>query len=337
MKKLIVACGSGVATSQTVASKLSRLLKERGCSCTVEAVDMKSLDRYLAGPDVAGYVYITRPLKDYKVPVYNGIAFLTGMKQEEELQKIIGKYTVFGRVSPEKKQAIVKALEAEGNVTGMVGDGVNDVLALKDADCGIAMAAGSDAAKQIAHIVLLDSDFASMKQIVGEGRTIISNIERVSALYLTKTIYSILLCIIYIILRKSYPFIPIQLSLIGGTAIGIPSFVLALEHHEETIPKGFLRNVLRVSLPAAICMVGSLVAITLVGEWFSLSELILSTMHLIAGGIVSFGVLVAVCIPMSRVRFALCLTVIGIFVGAILLLPGFFGMAPIMHLIMTLL
>ena len=89
MKKLIVACGSGVATSQTVASKLSRLLKERGCSCTVEAVDMKSLDRYLAGPDVAGYVYITRPLKGYKVPVYNGIAFLTGMKQEEELQKII--------------------------------------------------------------------------------------------------------------------------------------------------------------------------------------------------------------------------------------------------------
>ena len=135
-------------------------------------------------------------------------------EEEEELQKIIGKYTVFGRVSPEKKQAIVKALEAEGNVTGMVGDGVNDVLALKDADCGIAMAAGSDAAKQIAHIVLLDSDFASMKQIVGEGRTIISNIERVSALYLTKTIYSILLCIIYIILRKSYPFIPIQLSLI---------------------------------------------------------------------------------------------------------------------------
>ena len=114
-------------------------------------------------------------------------------EEEEELQKIIGKYTVFGRVSPEKKQAIVKALEAEGNVTGMVGDGVNDVLALKDADCGIAMAAGSDAAKQIAHIVLLDSDFASMKQIVGEGRTIISNIERVSALYLTKTIYSILL------------------------------------------------------------------------------------------------------------------------------------------------
>ena len=240
-------------------------------------------------------------------------------------------------MTPEKKQAIVKALEAAGNVTGMVGDGVNDVLALKDADCGIAMAAGSDAAKQIAHIVLLDSDFASMRQIVGEGRTIISNIERVSTLYLTKTIYSILLCVIYIILAKSYPFIPIQLSLIGGTAIGIPSFVLALEHHEETIPRGFLRNVLRVSLPAAVCMVGSLVAITIVGEWFSFSELVSSSLHLIAGGIVSFGVLVAACMPMNRVRFGLCLTVIGIFAGAILLFPGFFGMAPVMHLIMTLL
>lgn len=257
--------------------------------------------------------------------------------EEEQLQKEIGKYTVFGRVTPEKKQAIVKALEAAGNVTGMVGDGVNDVLALKDADCGIAMAAGSDAAKQIAHIVLLDSDFASMRQIVGEGRTIISNIERVSTLYLTKTIYSILLCVIYIILAKSYPFIPIQLSLIGGTAIGIPSFVLALEHHEETIPRGFLRNVLRVSLPAAVCMVGSLVAITIVGEWFSFSELVSSSLHLIAGGIVSFGVLVAACMPMNRVRFALCVTVIGIFAGAILLFPGFFGMAPVMHLIMTLL
>ena len=257
--------------------------------------------------------------------------------EEEELQKEIVRYTVFGRVTPEKKQAIVKALEAAGNVTGMVGDGVNDVLALKDADCGIAMAAGSDAAKQIAHIVLLDSDFASMRQIVGEGRTIISNIERVSTLYLTKTIYSILLCVIYIILAKSYPFIPIQLSLIGGTAIGIPSFVLALEHHEETIPRGFLRNVLRVSLPAAVCMVGSLVAITIVGEWFSFSELVSSSLHLIAGGIVSFGVLVAACMPMNRVRFGLCLTVIGIFAGAILLFPGFFGMAPVMHLIMTLL
>ncbi len=179
----------------------------------------------------------------------------------EELRQEVKNYTVFGRVSPEKKRLIVKAFEAGDLVTGMVGDGVNDVLALKDADCGIAMASGSDAAKQSAHIVLLDSDFSSMKEIVNEGRTIISNIERVSALYLTKTLYSIMLCVLFIIIGQSYPFIPIQLSLIGGTAIGIPSFVLALERHEDTIPRGFLRNVLRISLPAALVLTGTLAAI----------------------------------------------------------------------------
>ena len=140
----------------------------------------------------------------------------------EELREVVPNYTVYGRVRPEQKQRIVKAYQANGAVVGMVGDGVNDVLALKDANCGIAMAAGSDAAKQVAHIVLMDSNFASMKSIVREGRMIISNIERVSALYLTKTIYSVLLSIIFIILGRTYPFVPIHLSIISTTAIGIP-------------------------------------------------------------------------------------------------------------------
>lgn len=247
----------------------------------------------------------------------------------EELRKEVFKYTVFGRVSPEKKQLIIKAFEAEDKVTGMVGDGVNDVLALKDADCGIAMASGSDAAKQSAHIVLLDSDFSSMKEIVNEGRTIISNIERVSTLYLTKTIYSILLCVLFIIIGKSYPFIPIQLSLIGATAIGIPSFVLALERHEDTIPRGFLRNVLRISLPAAVILTGGLVVITFLGNVFHIGELGISTLNILAGGGVSFGVLVTVCIPMSRMRFALCVTVISVFCVAVLLFPHFFGVVSV--------
>lgn len=251
----------------------------------------------------------------------------------EALRREIGKYTVFGRVSPEKKQQIIKAFEAEDKVTGMVGDGVNDVLALKDADCGIAMASGSDAAKQSAHIVLLDSDFSSMKEIVKEGRTIISNIERVSALYLTKTLYSIMLCVLFIIIGKSYPFIPIQLSLIGATAIGIPSFILAFERHEDTIPRGFLRNVLRISVPAAVILTGGLTAITFLGTMLHFGELAVSTLNLLAGGLVSFGVLITVCIPMSRMRFALCVTVIALFCGMILLLPGFFGVFPVFELI----
>lgn len=250
-------------------------------------------------------------------------------EEPELLREEIDKYQVFGRVSPEKKQYIIKALEAEGNVTGMVGDGVNDVLALKDADCGIAMASGSDAAKQSAHIVLLDSDFSSMKEIVNEGRTIISNIERVSALYLTKTLYSIFLCVLFIIIGKTYPFIPIQLSLIGATSIGIPSFVLALERHEDTIPKGFLKNVLRISLPAAVTLTGGLVVISFFCRLFHMGEVVVSTLNLLAGGFVSFAVLLVVCMPMSRMRFGLCVTVIGLFCGAVLLFPHFFNVVSV--------
>ena len=250
-------------------------------------------------------------------------------EEPELLREEIDKYQVFGRVSPEKKQCIIKALEAEGNVTGMVGDGVNDVLALKDADCGIAMASGSDAAQQSAHIVLLDSDFSSMKEIVNEGRTIISNIERVSALYLTKTLYSIFLCVLFIIIGKTYPFIPIQLSLIGATSIGIPSFVLALERHEDTIPKGFLKNVLRISLPAAATLTGGLVVISFFCRLFHMGEVVVSTLNLLAGGFVSFAVLLVVCMPMSRMRFGLCVTVIGLFCGAVLLFPHFFNVVSV--------
>lgn len=251
----------------------------------------------------------------------------------ELLQEEVANYHIYGRVSPEKKQKIVQALERQGYITGMVGDGVNDVLALKEADCGIAMAKGSDAAKQTAHIVLLDSNFASMKHIVGEGRTIISNIERVSALYLTKTIYSVLLCVFFIILRKSYPFIPIQLSLMGGMAIGAPSFILALEKHEDTIPSGFVKNVLKVSLPAAIAMTVGALLIRQMGDAVAAKEIVISTLNLLLGGFVSFGVLLRVCKPMSKLRAALCIAMILGFLGAILLFPGFFGILPLREMI----
>ena len=179
-------------------------------------------------------------------------------EDDAELRNVICDYAVFGRVTPEQKQRIIKAYQANDKVVGMVGDGVNDVLALKDADCGIAMAAGSDAAKQVAHIVLLDSDFACMQDIVREGRMIISNIERVSALYLTKTIYSVLLSVIFILIGRSYPFIPIHLSLISATAIGLPSFLLTLEQTETVTQNGFLKHVLRISLPGALTMVGTM-------------------------------------------------------------------------------
>lgn len=269
-------------------------------------------------------------------------------EDEELLREEVKKYVVFGRVSPEKKYAIIRAFqageltEAEGEKTkrsrknkgsgcivGMVGDGVNDVLALKEADCSIAMANGADAARQTAHIVLTDSNFSSMKNIVKEGRTIIANIERVSALYLTKTIYSVLLCVIFIIIGKNYPFIPIQLSLIGATAIGIPSFLLALEQHEEPVIRGFLRHVLRISLPGAIAMVVVTVVVQVLDWLFKLGPDAVSTMNMLLGGGVSLGVLVFVCKPMTKLRFALCMGMMVIFVGACLIMPKFFSILPV--------
>lgn len=248
----------------------------------------------------------------------------------ENLSHLASGHTVFGRVSPEMKESIIHACQQEGHVVGMVGDGVNDVLALKEADCGIAMANGADAAKQSAHIVLLDSDFSSMKDIVKEGRTIISNIERVSALYLTKTIYSILLCVIFIILGKSYPFIPIQLSLIGGTAIGIPSFILALEHHDTVSSGGFMKHVLHISLPAALLLTAVLVAIQFAAAPLGISPLLLRTLNIIAGGIISIGVVIRVCLPMNRLRLVLCVCISALFFGALLFMPDLFDVVPLL-------
>lgn len=249
---------------------------------------------------------------------------------EVEIADRVSRHTVFGRVSPEMKQTIIKAFQKNKKTVGMVGDGVNDVLALKDADCGIAMANGADAARQSAHIVLLDSDFASMPDIVKEGRTIIANIERVSALYLTKTIYSILLCVIFIILGKSYPFIPIQLTLIGATAIGIPSFLLTLERHDTVTSSGFLRHVMRISLPGAILLTALLVTIQFAAAPLGLDRLIVSTLNLLTGGIVSLGIVAVVCRPMNKRRLALCLGVTLLFFGGMLLMPGLFDIYPLL-------
>lgn len=249
----------------------------------------------------------------------------------EELREAVAQYTVYGRVRPEQKQRIVKAYQANGNVVGMVGDGVNDVLALKDADCGIAMAAGSDAAKQVAHIVLMDSNFASMKSIVREGRMIIANIERVSALYLTKTIYSMLLSVIFIFLARTYPFVPIHLSLMSGTAIGIPSFLLTLEQTEATTNGGFLRNVLRISLPSALTIVIMMLINQGLAGLFGFDAAILATYNLILAGFISQMVVWEVCRPMNTRRKALCMIMGTLFVLALIAMPSFFSITRIFN------
>ena len=247
------------------------------------------------------------------------------------LAQEISKYSVFGRVRPEQKQAFVKAWQANGKTVAMVGDGVNDVLAIKDSDCGIAMAAGSEAAKQAAHIVLLNSDFSSMKDIVSEGKTIIANIERVSSLYLTKTIYSCILSILFIFLRSPYPFTTLQMGLINLCAIGLPSFLLTLEKQENVTSEGFMRHVLKVALPSAMTMVSAVLIVQFLNFLFPWDVDVFSTFNLMLGGLVALLVVAEVCHPLKGYRYRqfivyLC---IAIFLGAVLLLPSFYDMHSI--------
>ena len=246
-----------------------------------------------------------------------------------QLAQEIEKYTIFGRVLPEQKQAFVAAWQRLGHTVAMVGDGVNDVLAIKDADCGIAMANGSEAARGAAHIVLMDSDFEAMKDIVREGKTIISNIERVSSLYLTKTIYSSLLCVLFILLQRVYPWTTLQMGLINMTGIGIPSFLLALEQNDEVTSGGFLRHVLKTALPSALTMTAVMLFVQVLSALFRWDAELSSMFSLILAGFVALLVVISVSWRLNRYRQAVLGLCAGIFLAAILFLPRFYEIRPV--------
>ena len=174
------------------------------------------------------------------------------LKTDQDIARAIRRYTVFGRVVPNQKRKIVRALQSAGHTVAMTGDGVNDVLALKDADCGIAMASGAESACQVAQLVLLNSDFAALPKVVAEGRRVINNIQRASALYLVKNILSFFLAIITLFADFPYPFVPIQLTLLSALTIGVPSFFLALEPNHDLVRGKFLHNVFRRSFPGGL-------------------------------------------------------------------------------------
>ena len=301
--------------------------------------DAKEVFEYFAkaGVDVkvlSGDNPITVSTVAQKAGVAGGDRFVDASSLPQDpiaLAQEISKYSVFGRVKPEQKQAFVKAWQANGKTVAMVGDGVNDVLAIKDSDCGIAMAAGSEAAKQAAHIVLLDSDFSSMKDIVGEGRTIIANIERVSSLYLTKTIYSCILSVLFIFLKAPYPFTTLQMGLINLCAIGLPSFLLTLEKQENVTSEGFMRHVLKVALPSALTMVTAVLIVQFLNFIFPWSVDVYSTFNLMLGGLVALLVVAEVCHPLkeNKYRQFIVYLCVGLFLGAILLLPNFYDVHSI--------
>ncbi len=242
------------------------------------------------------------------------------LKTEEELAGASERYAVFGRVTPEQKRQLVKALQKNGHTVAMTGDGVNDVLALKDADCGVAMASGSDAACHAAHLVLMDSDFSVMPAVVAEGRRVINNIERAAALFLVKNIFSFVLTVILLFAPLTYPLTPIQLTMIGAFTIGLPSFFLALEPNEELIRGRFIYNVIRKALPGGLTNVLAVMSVSVVCEAMDYPVAVMNTMAGIAVGFVGLLVLAGVCRPFDKKRFAIWLLMAVLMTANVLVL-----------------
>lgn len=222
---------------------------------------------------------------------------------DKDVEEAMETYTVFGRVTPNQKQQFVRALQKAGHTVGMTGDGVNDILALKQADCSVAMASGCDAAAQASQLVLLESNFACMPSVVMEGRRVVNNVERSASLFLVKNIFSFLMAVFSVCFRINYPLEPSQISLISMFTIGIPAFVVALQPNENRITGHFLSNVLIKALPAGITdflVVGALVVF---GQTFGVSEEDISTACTMLLAIVGFMILYNICKPMNLLRW----------------------------------
>ena len=238
---------------------------------------------------------------------------------EDKIADAVNKYTIFGRVTPKQKKQLVKALQAKGHTVAMTGDGVNDILAMKDADCSVAMASGSEAAAQAAQVVLLDSDFAHMPDVVYEGRRVVNNIQRSASLFLVKNIFSLLLSLFSVILMVTYPLEPAQVSLISMFTIGVPGFLLALEQNKDRIKGHFITNVMLKALPGGLTDVIAVGALVVCGEVFCISDASIGTIATLVLSVVGFMILFKISEPLNGMKYAV---IIGNIAG--LVFSGFF-------------
>ena len=238
---------------------------------------------------------------------------------EDKIADAVNKYTVFGRVTPKQKKQLVRALQAKGHTVAMTGDGVNDILAMKDADCSVAMASGSEAAAQAAQVVLLDSDFAHMPDVVYEGRRVVNNIQRSASLFLVKNIFSLLLSMFSVILMVTYPLEPAQVSLISMFTIGVPGFLLALEQNKDRIKGHFITNVMLKALPGGLTDVIAVGALVVCGEVFCISDASIGTIATLVLSVVGFMILFKISEPLNGMKYAV---IIGNIAG--LVFSGFF-------------
>lgn len=262
--------------------------------------------------------------------------------KDKDIKKIVLKYSIFGRVSPMQKQLLVQELKEKERTVAMTGDGVNDVLALKKSDCGIAMANGSDATKSVSQLILLDSNFSSMPKVVAEGRRTINNIQRSASLFLVKTIYSGILALMFLFMGAAYPFVPIQLSLISIVTIGIPSFLLALEPNRERIKGKFLQNVIIRALPTSLAVALDIFVISILHRQGIIPNEQYSSLCVIATGICGIILLFTLAksrkseesvLPVSIFRLGLAIVLTGLFIVGLTYFNWWFNIAPIVPML----
>ncbi len=251
------------------------------------------------------------------------------LESYEDIQAACEEYNVFGRVKPNQKKLLVQALQENKHTVAMTGDGVNDVLALKEADCSVAMASGSEVAAQISDLVLMNSDFASMPSVVAEGRRVINNIERAASLYLVKNIFSLILAIISITAAFSYPLTPSQLTLMSLLSIGIPSLILALEPNESLVSGRFLQNAILRALPAALTDLFIIIFVLLFQKAFAISNTEISTVTALLVTIVGFFMVWKVAKPVNRLHLGMMGGLIAGLVFVVLVIPGVFSLSPL--------
>lgn len=251
---------------------------------------------------------------------------MSKVKNTDNLKEIVSAYNVFCRVLPEQKKEIIIALKSNGKNVAFIGDGVNDVLALKESDSSITIAKGSEAARNVAQVVLMDSDFKSVPAIVKEGRRTINNIERSGCLFLTKTTYSTLLAITFLFISMSYPFQPIQLSLTSAITIGIPSFILALEPNNKKIIGNFFINVIKKSIPSAITIVLDVLIVMIFSSLFKFTTDQTSTMAVMLVAFTGFILLFKLCYPFTKLRLTLFIFLIVAFITCVLGLHSLFDL-----------
>jgi len=336
-------------TYEKISSEINHLLEEGFRVLVLAGTKEKNYDQLNLGAYALGYVVLANPIRENAKSTFNyfaeqGVnikvisgdnpqtvsavakrAGITGaerfidanlLKTKEDLDQAVESYTVFGRVTPDQKRRLVQALKRKDHTVAMTGDGVNDILAMKSADCSIAMASGSDAATQVAQVVLLDSDFGHMTQVVTEGRRVVNNVQRSAILFLVKNLFSIILAIISAIFVFTYPLQASQLSLISLFTIGIPGFLLSLEENDKRIEKDFIKNVILKALPASLTEITAVLGVVIAGAAFKLTASEISTSAVILLAVVGFMILTKISAPLNRFKMGIIIfNIVGVIIS----------------------